>query len=584
MAMAVLRILRRGIGGALGQRLFVTEPSHRCRRCVSVPLPSRGFSSSTVPPSSAKATNEAADDERIISALVVNRPGTLAQIADVFGYADQNITGLCVRSTVVPELSRVTITCRMREQELVGLQKRLRALVSVTFFHITSMASCVQNNEFLLRSQVLIRIMRDDVKHDQLMALLERYTAEIVFGQDSSVIPEEGLSMPDTEDINYDKAVKSEMQQRQHTHNDDGYGEIFLHLAHDPAEINAFVAELRELGFTILELQNCGPLFLDTSQSTLDTESSTSFTREVATEVEKLVTIPEIFAYQLPQNIKDTDNLDESAHNYEAEIMDADYLQQIPLMSTFKLHTNEQGYFSNERLGLHARIAHQLYEMAPQDISVPRFVLLIGIPGAGKSTILGHLELIGQLQLGDFVNFDVDDVIALLPEFYHAMLNIGLGNESTTKRNNIPGPQVRYQMCRDEARFILKKNLYSAIMSRKNIILHGSGKSFTSYTNIIDQVKSAGFDTHVVCLDIPVEVAYERVEKRSNGYGRNVPHSLVDFTSSLITRNFRRLATRVPNAHLFDSNEIPPRLVWSKQRSEVVVEDPDDPVQQRYQL
>ncbi|KAF1314661.1 Acetolactate synthase, small subunit, partial [Globisporangium splendens] len=226
--------------------------------------------------------------------------------------------------------------------------------------------------------------------------------------------------------------------------------------------------------------------------------------------------------------------------------------------------------------------------MAPQDISIPRFVLLIGIPGAGKSTILGHLELIGQLQLGDFVNFDVDDVIALLPEFYHAMLNIGLGNEpnldSATKRNNIPNPQVRYQMCRDEARFILKKNLYSAIMSRKNIILHGSGKSFTSYANIIDQVKSAGFDTHVVCLDISVEVAYERVEKRSNGYGRNVPHSLVDFTSSLITRNFRRLATRVPNAHLFDSTEILPRLVWSKQRSEVAVEDPDDPVQQRYQL
>ncbi|KAF1318892.1 hypothetical protein FI667_g13565, partial [Globisporangium splendens] len=304
-------------------------------------MSSRSFSSSAGPSSSAKATSETVDDERIISALVVNRPGTLAQIADVFGYADQNITRLCVRSTVVPELSRVTITCRMREQELVGLQKRLRALVSVTFFHITSMASCVQNNEFLLRSQVLVRIVRDDAKHDQLMALLERYTAEIVFGQDSSVIPEEGLTVPDTEDINYDKAVESAMQQSQHAHDDDGDGEIFLHLAHEPAQIDAFAGELSELGFTILELQNCGPLFLDTSQSTLDTESSTSFTREVATEVEKLVTMPEISDYQLPQNVKDTAKLDESAHNYEAEIMDADYLQQIPLTSTFKLHTNE---------------------------------------------------------------------------------------------------------------------------------------------------------------------------------------------------------------------------------------------------
>lgn len=513
--------------------------------------------------------------------------GTLAQIADVFGYADQNITGLCVRSTVVPELSRVTITCRLQEQELVGLQKRLRALVSVTFFHITSMSSCVQNNEFLLRSQVLVRIERDDAKHEQLLSLLDKYSAEIVFGEESAVIPEEGLSASHTEDINYDKAIeKDPVDGGSADGDDDDDGQVFLHLAHEPALIDAFAEELREQGFKILELQNCGPLFLDTSQSTLDTESSTSFTREVAAEVEKLVTMPEISDYQLPKNVRDTDGLDEPFHSYEAEIMDADYLQQIPLTSTFKLHTNEQGYFSNERLRLHARIAHQLYELAPQDISIPRFVLLIGIPGAGKSTILGHLELIGQLKLGDFVNFDVDDVIALLPEFYHAMLNIGLGNEPNPEQptRNIPGPQLRYQMCRDEARFILKKNLYSAIMCRKNIILHGSGKSFTSYANIIDQVKSAGFDAHVVCLDIPVDVAYERVEKRSNGYGRNVPQSLVDFTSSLITRNFRRLATRVPNAHLFDSNGIPPRLVWSKQRSEVMVGDPDDPVQQRYNL
>lgn len=518
--------------------------------------------------------------------------GTLAQIADVFGYADQNITGLCVRSTVVPELSRVTITCRMHERELVSLHKRLRALVSVTFFHITSMASCVQNNELLLRSQALVLVERDESQHDKLLELLNKYGAEIVTGQESAVIPEDGLSILNTEDINYDKAVEESKAETKFNHDGESATvsdaePLFLHVAHEPMQIDAFAAELCAAGFHILELQNCGPLFLDTSQSTLDIDSKKSFTREVASEVEKLMSMPEISDYQLPVNIKDPlDNLDESSHNYEAEIMDADHLQQIPPTSTFKLHTNEQGYFSNERLRLHAHIAHQLYELAPQNLSVPRFVLLIGIPGAGKSTILGHLELIGQLKLGDYVNFDVDDVIALLPEFYHAMLNIGLGNEPSpdTPTSHLPGPQVRYQMCRDEARFILKKNLYSALMCRKNIILHGSGKSFTSYANLLDQAKAAGFDTHVVCLDIPVEVAYERVEKRSNGYGRDVPQSLVDFTSSLITRNFRRLASRVPNAHLFDSTIIPPRLVWSKQKAEVAVHDPEDPIQQRYKL
>ncbi|CAI5745997.1 unnamed protein product [Peronospora destructor] len=69
-------------------------------------------------------------EERVILALVVNRPGTLAQLAKVFAYANQSITGLCVRSTVGPELSRVTITCFLQDQELPALKKRLRALVA----------------------------------------------------------------------------------------------------------------------------------------------------------------------------------------------------------------------------------------------------------------------------------------------------------------------------------------------------------------------------------------------------------------------------------------------------------------------
>lgn len=68
-----------------------------------------------------------------------------------------------------------------------------------------------------------------------------------------------------------------------------------------------------------------------------------------------------------------------------------------------------------------------------------------------------------------------------------------------------------------------------------------------------------------ICLDIHVEVDYERVEKRSNNYDRNVSQSLVDLTSSLITRSFRRLVSRVLNAHLFDSSIIQLRLVWMEQ-------------------
>lgn len=522
----------------------------------------------------------------------LNAAGSVAQIADVFGYAHHNISGMCVRTTVVPELSRVTISCRLQEQELVSLQKRLRALVCITFFHITTMRSCIENNELLLRTQILLKTKVQDTQQlAQLTTIMDAFEAEIVFGEDHAVLPDEGASMQLTDEREYDRAVHKEL---------DISEPLFVHLADEPTRIDEFIATLRERSFPVIEVQSCGPLFLDTSQSTLDpVNKSDTFTREVAAEVEKLLLIPEkddgVSAeieqakQESAQNDSDDSwNQDPSVETKQQQHTDA--RRPAPL-TTFQLYSNPQGYFSKERLRLHARIAHQLYESAPQDLPFPRFVLLIGIPGAGKSTVLSHLDTVGQFALADFVNFDVDEIIALLPEFYHAMLNIGLGNEPVdpslapdAKSAAIPGPHIRYQMCRDEARFILHKNLYSAIMCRKNIILHGSGKSFQTYAGILDQVIAAGFDPHIVCLDIPVDEAYDRVSKRSNGYGRDVPRTLIDFTASLITRNFRRLASRVPNAHLLDSENMPPRLVWSKQRSAIKASDPNDPVQRKYEL
>lgn len=521
---------------------------------------------------SAIASQSDLDEERIISALVVNRPGTLAQIADIFGYAEQNISGVSVRSTVVPELSRVTITCRLKERDLAAVQKRLRALVCITFFHITTVRSCIENNELLLRSHALM-LARLPHGHcsDRVTAVLGKYQAEIVFDEDGAVIPDDGLSTQKTDDFNFEDALE-EMTPS---------SDVFIHIANEPTAIEEFVIAMQAEGVHIQELQTCGPLFLDTSQSTLDTDMETSFTRRVSQEIE------EQLHRHSHEGRADIDELPK----FRIEGLDDqdDGPQPKAPVSTFQLHANESGHFTSERLKLHARIAHQLYEATPQNIPSPKFVLLIGVPGAGKSTILSHLDTTGQLKLSEFVNFDVDDVIAMLPEFYHAMLNIGLGNaepsdDDPTRRRPIPAPQMRYQMCRDEARFILQKNLHSAIMCRRNIILHGTGKSYTTYTSFIDQVKSAGFDVHVVCLDTPLEVAYERVEKRSNGYGRDVPKLLIDFTASLITRNFRRLAARVPNAHLFASDVIPPRLVWSKQEDNVVRSDRRDAVQQKYQL
>uniref|UniRef100_M4BCU3 ACT domain-containing protein n=1 Tax=Hyaloperonospora arabidopsidis (strain Emoy2) TaxID=559515 RepID=M4BCU3_HYAAE len=567
-------------------------------------------------------------DERIISLLVVNRPGTLAHIAKVFTYAEKNITSLCVRSTVVPELSRVTIACFLHDNELPAVKARLGALVTVTFFHVTSVPFCVLNNQLLLRSQLLLQIRRNPRQQCQLQKILHAFHAELIVPDDEQdAEKDESLLAMDYNNDDDDEEEEDDNHNEENEEINDGRSEAlttqFLALVDEPKRLTLFIETLLDKGFEILETQTCGPLFLDSSHSTLDPESVTSFRRKVALEVEKLLSDVATNGDATSRDFATTEQtvqagkghgredtalmlrrLNEDYKDIEVEsgaeadrLVDAGVITPVLPTSTFQLHTNERGCFSANRLELHARIAQQLYASVPQDVAVPKFVLLLGIPGAGKSTMLSHLDLVGQLTLQDYVNFDIDDVIALLPEFYHAMLNVGLGNDPESRSVTnlyaakvhskrvaklLPKPQTRYQLCRDEARFIIKKNLDSAIMSRKNILLHGSGKSFASYARTVDQVKAAGFDVHVICLDIPTAEAYKRVDKRSRGYGRDVPRLVIDTASSLITQNFRRLANRVPNAHLFDSMEIPPRLVWSKQQSETVTEHPDDDVQRKY--
>ncbi|GLE05335.1 hypothetical protein PINS_up014348 [Pythium insidiosum] len=178
-------------------------------------------------------------------------------------------------TSVVPELTRVTITCRLRERDVAPLKKRLRALVSVTFFHITTMRSCVENNELLLRSHALLQIARPTTAalEPALQALVDAFGAERVYPDDElTVIPDDGLSLESTEEIRQHETETAAARDASQ----------FLHLIDEPARIDAFIAGVRALGVPLLELQRCGsPLFLDTSQSTLDPEMKTGFSRRI---------------------------------------------------------------------------------------------------------------------------------------------------------------------------------------------------------------------------------------------------------------------------------------------------------------
>src|ERR1700683_2406077 len=68
----------------------------------------------------------------VISALVVNEPGVLANVAGMFAARGFNIDSLVVGRTEDPDLSRMTIVVDADENTLEQVRKQLAKLVPVT--------------------------------------------------------------------------------------------------------------------------------------------------------------------------------------------------------------------------------------------------------------------------------------------------------------------------------------------------------------------------------------------------------------------------------------------------------------------
>src|SRR5271156_6633928 len=76
--------------------------------------------------------NRSIEMRHVISALVVNEPGVLANVAGMFAARGFNIDSLVVGRTDDPNLSRMTIVVDADENTLEQVRKQLAKLVPVT--------------------------------------------------------------------------------------------------------------------------------------------------------------------------------------------------------------------------------------------------------------------------------------------------------------------------------------------------------------------------------------------------------------------------------------------------------------------
>lgn len=119
----------------------------------------------------------------VLSVLVQNQPGVLAQISGMFATRGFNIDSLAVSETENPELSRLTVVVKGDDRHLEQVRKQLEKIVTVVQVQDISRTSHVE------RDLMLIRVHAPREKRPELQALAQIFRARIVdVGKDSLLI------------------------------------------------------------------------------------------------------------------------------------------------------------------------------------------------------------------------------------------------------------------------------------------------------------------------------------------------------------------------------------------------------------
>lgn len=110
----------------------------------------------------------------VLSALVHNQPGVLAQICGMLASRGFNIDSLAVGETEDANLSRITFVVRGDDGVLEQLRKQLDKVVSVVRVHdISSM-------DFVERDLMLISVKAPPEKRSEISLLVEMFRGRVV--------------------------------------------------------------------------------------------------------------------------------------------------------------------------------------------------------------------------------------------------------------------------------------------------------------------------------------------------------------------------------------------------------------------
>jgi len=110
----------------------------------------------------------------LLSALVQNQPGVLAQVAGMLASRGYNIDSLAVGETEQAELSRMTFVVRGDDRVLEQVRKQLEKVVTVVQVHDIS------SEAFVERDLMLVKVEAPPERRGELKNLIDIFRGRIV--------------------------------------------------------------------------------------------------------------------------------------------------------------------------------------------------------------------------------------------------------------------------------------------------------------------------------------------------------------------------------------------------------------------
>jgi acetolactate synthase-1/3 small subunit len=110
----------------------------------------------------------------VLSALVQNQPGVLAQVSGMLASRNFNIDSLAVGETEQPQLSRMTFVVHGDDNVLDQVRKQLDKIVSIV------RVDDISSENYVERDLMLIKIVSPPEKRTEIALLVEMFRGRVV--------------------------------------------------------------------------------------------------------------------------------------------------------------------------------------------------------------------------------------------------------------------------------------------------------------------------------------------------------------------------------------------------------------------